>query len=83
MQSFDEFSRLLLEEAKRFLEKAKGTEDPGQSAYLHAALTLGACALEAHVNAVCDDFLTRDDEVAPVLRPELMEIKLWRRGVRW
>jgi four helix bundle protein len=22
-------------------------------------------------------------EVAPVLRPELMEIKLWRRGVRW
>jgi len=24
-----------------------------------------------------------DSEVAPVLRPELMEIKLWRRGVRW
>ena len=22
-------------------------------------------------------------EVAPVFRPELMEIKLWRRGVRW
>jgi|688.fasta_scaffold133231_5 hypothetical protein len=30
--------------------------------------------------------LVRDighSEVAPVLRPELMEIKLWRRGVRW
>lgn len=61
MPSFDEFSRQLLEEAKRFLEKAKGTSDPGQSAYLHAALTLGVCALEAHVNSVCDDFLTRND----------------------
>ena len=61
MPSFDEFSRQLLEEAKRFLEKAKGTGDPGQSAYLHAALTLGVCSLEAHVNSVCDDFLTRGD----------------------
>ena len=24
-----------------------------------------------------------DTEVDPVIRPELMEIKLWRRGVRW
>jgi len=61
MPSFDEFSRQLLEEAKRFLEKAKSTDDPGQSAYLHAALTLGVCALEAHVNSVCDDFLTRSE----------------------
>src|SRR5882724_8143500 len=61
MPSFDEFSRQLLEEAKRFLEKAKGTKDPGQSAYLHAALTLAVCALEAHVNAICDDFLIRSD----------------------
>jgi hypothetical protein len=61
MPSFDEFSRQLLEEAKRFLEKAKGTDDPGRSAYLHAALTLGMYALEAHVNSVCDDFLTRPD----------------------
>jgi hypothetical protein len=61
MPSFDEFSRQLLEEAKRFLEKAKAPGEPGQSAYLHAALTLGVCALEAHVNSVCDDFLTRRD----------------------
>ena len=61
MPSFDEFSRQLLEEAKRFLEKAKGTQEPGQSAYLHAALTIGVCALEAHVSSVCDDFLTRSD----------------------
>ena len=61
MPSFDEFTRQLLEEAKRFLEKAKVTEGPGQCAYLHAALTLGVCSLEAHVNSVCDDFLTRSD----------------------
>src|SRR6266849_4061023 len=61
MTSFDEFSRQLLEEAKRFLEKAKAAGDRGRSAYLHAAMTLGICALEAHVNSVCDDFLTRRD----------------------
>ncbi|HEX5760735.1 MAG TPA: hypothetical protein VF121_16220 [Thermoanaerobaculia bacterium] len=51
----DTFASTLLEEAKRFLEKT-GSDDGGQEAYLHAALMLGFCALEAHVNAIGDDF---------------------------
>ena len=62
MPTADEFARSLLEEAKRFYEKA-GLEnsDPGKSAYLHAALTLGLASLEAHINAIADDFRTRKD----------------------
>jgi hypothetical protein len=62
MAEFDEFAQGVFEEAKRFLEKAKedaGSE--GKTAYLHAALNLAFCALEAHVNSVADDFLTRTD----------------------
>jgi hypothetical protein len=55
----DEFAALLLDEAKRFLEKFD--ECPDTQAYLHAAINLGICALEAHVNAIAEEFLTRPE----------------------
>jgi hypothetical protein len=56
------FASDLLEEAKRFLEKATEAPDPeGKKAFLHAALMLGFAAFEAHVNAIADDFLSRED----------------------
>ncbi len=62
MAAVDEISGVLLEEAKRFLEKAQSEMSvDGKAAYLHAALNLGFCSLEAHVNAIADDFLTRKD----------------------
>lgn len=53
MADIDDFATQLLEEAKRFVEKAKDFPGSGaESANLHAALILGFCALEAHVNAM-------------------------------
>ena len=62
MVSADEFATGLLEEAKRFLEKARaeGIKE-GRAAYLHAALLVGFAALEAHVNCIADDFLVGED----------------------
>jgi hypothetical protein len=58
----DAFATQLLEEAKAFLEKARQSLATGsKEAYLHGALNLGFCALEAHLNAIADDFLTRSD----------------------
>jgi hypothetical protein len=58
----DTFAALLLEEAKRFLENAVDADDiVRRDAYLHAALTLGFSGLEAHVNAVCEEFSTRPE----------------------
>ena len=58
--SFDEFCATLLEEAKRFLEKADETSDrAGATAFCHATLNLGICAFEAHVNSVAEKFLPR------------------------
>jgi hypothetical protein len=57
VSDIDLFANRLLEEAKRFLEKALDNSDPtAQAAYLHAALMLSFCALEAHVNALADEF---------------------------
>jgi hypothetical protein len=55
----DAFSVLLLDEAKRFLEK--GVEGTGseQDAYLHAALIVGFSALESHVNGIADELSAR------------------------
>jgi len=54
---FDLFANQLLEEAKRFLEKAKESSDaPAEAANLHAALLLSFCALEAHVNSIAEEF---------------------------
>lgn len=57
MAEFDLFANQLLEEAKRFLEKAKESSDvPTQEANLHAALLVSFCALEAHVNSIAEEF---------------------------
>lgn len=62
MREVDEFSRALIEEAKRFYEKAyHETDIEGKRAFLHASLLLGFCALEAHVNGIAEDFLVRTD----------------------
>jgi len=50
-----------LEDSKRFLSKANETTEPGKNAFLHSALMLGFAALEAHVNAIADDFLVSGD----------------------
>lgn len=61
----DEFASSLLEESKRFLEKAiDEDEPPGSTAYLHASLLLAFSALEAHVNAISDDFVSRSELTA-------------------
>jgi hypothetical protein len=72
MADFDDFAQTLFEEAKRFLEKAKEDANEGQVAYLHAAINLGFCALEAQVNGIADDFLTRT-ELSPHDRSILEE----------
>lgn len=59
MPGIDAFATELLEEAKAFLDKGRtSTLAQTKQAYLHAALNLGFCALEAHVNAIAEDFLT-------------------------
>ena len=59
MAEIDAFASQLLEEAKGFLEKSRGkVTGKNKEAYLHAALNLGFCALEAHVSAIAEDFLT-------------------------
>ncbi len=55
MAEIDELSVQLLEQAKRFLEKADESTGEGESAYCNAALLLGSCALEAHINAIADE----------------------------
>ena len=60
MTDIDDLSVQLLEQAKRFLERAKSEPDQdGQSAYCNAALLLGFCALEAHLNAVAEELTLR------------------------
>ena len=57
MSQIDLFANQLLEEAKRFLEKARESSDAiSEAANLHAALMLSFCALEAHVNAIGEEF---------------------------
>jgi hypothetical protein len=59
---FDLFADQLLEEAKRFLEKAgEASNLAAQVANLHAALMLSFCALEAHVNSIGEEFSIRAD----------------------
>jgi hypothetical protein len=56
LSAIDDFAGSLLEEAKRFLEKAESSDQVGRSAFLHASLVLAFCALEAHINATADEF---------------------------
>jgi hypothetical protein len=62
MQEIDLFANQLLEEARRFFEKAgESTDVPGKDANLHAALMLSFCALEAHINAMGEEVASRFD----------------------
>ena len=63
MAEIDVLASKLFEEAKRFLERAKESESrlEDSEAFLHAALNLSFCSLEAHINSIADDFLTRED----------------------
>jgi hypothetical protein len=59
MTEIDQFSIHLLEQAKRFLEKARTEIDSeGKMAYLNASLLIGVSALEAHINAIIDELLS-------------------------
>lgn len=55
MAKFDDFAAGLLDEAKRFLEISKVKENGENIPYLHAAVMVGFCALEAEVNSVCEE----------------------------
>jgi hypothetical protein len=62
LSDIDQFAADLLEEAKRFLGRAKeAAGGPAEPPNLHAALMLGFCSLEAHVNSVADSFSKRTD----------------------
>ena len=62
MADFDDFASSLLDESKRFLEKAtEAKTKPPQDAYLHASLLLAFCSLEAHINAISEEFADRPE----------------------
>ena len=76
MAEIDVFAAQLLEEAKAFLEKSRALSSGiSKDTLLHASLNLGFCALEAHVNAIAEDFLTRPD-LSPHERSLLSEKKV-------
>jgi hypothetical protein len=61
----DQFASSLLDEAKRFLERAVDAKGGrGEIPQLHAALMLAVCALEGHVNSVSDEMALRDNLTA-------------------
>ncbi|MDK8172186.1 hypothetical protein QP735_06540 [Curtobacterium citreum] len=55
----DSFSIRLLDEAKRFFEKAEEAAGDEQDAYLHATLMVGFSALESHLNGIADELSSR------------------------
>jgi hypothetical protein len=62
VSEIDLFANQLLEEAKRFFEKAEESSDvAAKAAHLHACLMLCFCALEAHINAIAEEFSRRPD----------------------
>lgn len=68
MPDIDAFASSLLEEAKRFLERAEDAKDTtAEQPFLHSALLLACCSLEAHVNSVADEMALRSDLSANVL----------------
>ena len=74
MSEIDHFSVYLLEQAKRFLEKAQDTSDEdGRTAFVNASLLIGVSALEAHVNAIADELLETWKELEVLERSILSE----------
>jgi hypothetical protein len=63
MAEIDDFAASLLEESKRFLEKAADAKDDAvaKRAFLHAALMLAFCSLASYVNSTASDFASRSD----------------------
>ena len=60
MSEIDDFSALVFEQSKRFFEKAgESEEDSAHDANLNAALLLGFCSLEGHVNSVAAELALR------------------------
>jgi hypothetical protein len=76
----DAFSIQLLEEAKRFLEKANETDAPDP--YLHAALMLGFSSLESHLNGLVEELTLRQDTTL-LDEAVLTERGLQLKGGRW
>jgi hypothetical protein len=61
MKTFDQYSLTLLEQGKRFLEKAKEDKiDDGKVAYLVASLFISFCSLEAFINSIVSEFASWD-----------------------
>lgn len=57
VDDIDSFASLLWEQAKRFYEKAsEAVSEDARSAYLNSSIMLGFAALEAHVNAIAEEF---------------------------
>jgi hypothetical protein len=60
MSGIDAFAAQLLEEAKWHLESARSAGSAEtKAAFCHAALLVGVSALEAHLNALCDELSLR------------------------
>jgi hypothetical protein len=75
MAAIDDFAKLLFDEAKAFLEKGRdATLLEAQTAYFHASLLLGFCALEAHLNSIADDFFTTRSDLS-LLDKSILEEK--------
>ena len=68
MDDIDSFASELLEEAKRFLERAKSDpSDEGKSAFLHAAILLVVCGFEAFTHSISDEMAAREGLSIPEL----------------
>ncbi|HKQ34789.1 MAG TPA: hypothetical protein VJT11_05735 [Nitrospiraceae bacterium] len=62
VETADDFATLLFEEAKAFLETFQSHKEKDTAvAYLHAALLLGYCALEAQINNISAEFADRHE----------------------
>lgn len=77
MSDIDNFCINLFDEAKRFLEKSKdkNIDSKACQAYLHASLLLGFCALEAHINAVSEEFCESKTHTFSVLDKSILNEK--------
>ncbi len=74
MTEFDEFCSSLLEESKRFLEKANETNShKAKHAYYHSSILLGISSLEAYINGIASDIFLMND--LPLIEKALLSEK--------